>query len=94
MMSEETTRHPAWPIASGICATMTGIGLSRFAYAPLLLRQDVGYRLPLLCLQGYSTRDTPQCCNLLLCVSLDRASLRQCRAVDLVAHALHMRYVA
>ena len=36
MMSEETTRHPAWPIASGMCATMTGIGLSRFAYAPLL----------------------------------------------------------
>ena len=35
-MSEEITRHPAWPIASGVCATMTGIGLSRFAYAPLL----------------------------------------------------------
>lgn len=27
---------PIWPILSGICATMTGIGLSRFAYAPLL----------------------------------------------------------
>lgn len=25
-----------WPIVSGVCATMTGVGLSRFAYAPLL----------------------------------------------------------
>ncbi len=25
-----------WPILSGVCATMTGIGLQRFAYAPLL----------------------------------------------------------
>ena len=27
---------PFWSILSGICATMTGIGLQRFAYAPLL----------------------------------------------------------
>lgn len=27
---------PVWPIVSGVCATMTGVGLSRFAYAPLL----------------------------------------------------------
>ncbi len=30
------TRPPAWPILAGICATLTGIGLQRFAYAPLL----------------------------------------------------------
>jgi predicted MFS family arabinose efflux permease len=28
--------RPVWPILSGVCATMTGIGLQRFAYAPLL----------------------------------------------------------
>lgn len=28
--------RPAWAILSGVCATMTGIGLQRFAYAPLL----------------------------------------------------------
>jgi len=37
-MSEanSATTNPAWPIVSGVCATMAGIGLSRFAYAPLL----------------------------------------------------------
>ena len=30
------TRAAAWPILAGVCATLTGIGLQRFAYAPLL----------------------------------------------------------
>jgi predicted MFS family arabinose efflux permease len=30
------SRSPFWPISAGMCATMVGIGLQRFAYAPLL----------------------------------------------------------
>lgn len=28
--------RPVWAILSGVCATMTGVGLARFAYGPLL----------------------------------------------------------
>ncbi len=35
-MDPALRRAPVWPIMAGVCATLTGIGLQRFAYAPLL----------------------------------------------------------
>lgn len=36
IMAPQEAPHPARPMIAGLCATLLGVGLSRFAYAPLL----------------------------------------------------------